>query len=296
MPMIRGRLTAINNVTVERRRFNNQDGEEFAGREQNLTWADELGPDNRVVSGQWWKPADKGKPLVSIATEFQESMGLQLGDTLTFDIAGETIEARIANFRKVKWDSFQPNFFIVFAPGVIENTAGTYMTSVHFPNGEARSLASLARKYPSVSIFDIQDLLDRVRSVFDKAVLAVQSVFFFTLFAGLTVMMAAVQASRDERRYESAMLRTLGASRGIVLQGVLAEFITLGFLSGVLAALGASIGGYFVATRVLEMKYGFDPLVWVVGALGGALLVSFSGWLATRSVITTPPVTTLRGG
>ncbi len=107
MPMIRGRLTAINDVTVERRRFNNQDGEEFAGREQNLTWADELGPDNRVVSGQWWKPADKGKPLVPIATEFQESMGLQLGDKLTFDIAGETIEARIANFRKVKWDSFQ---------------------------------------------------------------------------------------------------------------------------------------------------------------------------------------------
>jgi putative ABC transport system permease protein len=135
-----------------------------------------------------------------------------------------------------------------------------------------------------------------VRSVIDKAVLAVQSVFFFTLFAGLTVMMAAVQASRDERRFESAMLRTLGASRGTVLQGVLAEFITLGALSGLLAALGASIGGYFVATRVLEMKYGFDPLVWVVGALGGALLVSFSGWLATRSVINHPPIATLRGG
>jgi putative ABC transport system permease protein len=296
LPMIRGRLTAINGASVERRRFNNQDGEEFAGREQNLTWADELGPDNRIVSGQWWARDYKGESLVSIATEFQESMGLKLGDKLTFDIAGETVEATIANFRKVKWDSFQPNFFIVFAPGIIENTTGTYMTSVHFPGGEARSLAALARKFPSVSIFDIQDLLDRVRSVIDKAVLAVQSVFLFTLFAGLTVMLAAVQASRDERRFESAMLRTLGASRGTVLQGVLAEFITLGALSGLLAALGASIGGYFVATRVLEMKYGFDPLVWLVGTLGGALLVSFSGWLATRSVINHPPVATLRGG
>jgi putative ABC transport system permease protein len=296
LPMIRGRLTAINGTSVERRRFNNQDGEEFAGREQNLTWADELGPDNRVISGNWWGPQDAGKPIVSIATEFQESMGLKLGDKLTFDIAGETVEATIANFRKVKWDSFQPNFFIVFAPGVIDNTTGTYMTSVHFAGGEARSLASLARKFPSVSIFDIQDLLERVRSVFDKAVLAVQSVFFFTLFAGLTVMMAAVQASRDERRYESAMLRTLGASRSTVLQGILAEFVTLGAVSGVLAAVGASIGGYFVATRVLEMKYGFDPLVWLVGAGGGALLVSFSGWLATRSVINHPPISTLRGG
>jgi putative ABC transport system permease protein len=296
MPMIRGRLIAINGTPNERLRFRREDGEEFAGREQNLTWADELGADNRVVEGEWWTPEANGQHLVSIATEFQESMGLRLGDRMTFDIAGETVEAKIANFRKVKWDSFQPNFFIVFAPGVIDNTAGTYMTSVHFPSGEARSLASLARKYPSVSIFDIQDLLDRVRSVIDKAVLAVQSVFLFTLFAGLTVMMAAVQASRDERRYESAMLRTLGASRGTVLQGVLAEFVTLGALSGLLASVGAWLAGYFVATRVLEMKYGFEPNVWIVGMVGGALLVSFSGWLATRSVISTPPVTTLRAG
>ena len=296
MPMIRGRLVALNGTPNDRLRFRREDGEEFAGREQNLTWADELGPDNRIVEGQWFAPGVKGQHLVSIATEFQESMGLKLGDKMTFDIAGETVEATIASFRKVKWDSFQPNFFIVFAPGVIDNTAGTYMTSVHFPSGEAKSLAALARKYPSVSIFDIQDLLDRVRSVIDKAVLAVQSVFLFTLFAGLTVMMAAVQASRDERRYESAMLRTLGASRGTVLRGVLAEFVTLGALSGLLASVGAALAGYFVATRVLEMKYGFEPNVWIVGMVGGALLVSFSGWLATRSVINTPPVTTLRAG
>ncbi len=171
------------------------------------------------------------------------------------------------------------------------------MTSVHFAGGEARSLASLRPKIPERLHLRYRRPAGRsVRSVFDKAVLAVQSVFLFTLFAGLTVMMAAVQASRDERRYESAMLRTLGASRSTVLQGVLAEFITLGLLSGVLAALGASIGGYFVATRVLEMKYGFDPLVWLAGAAGGVVLVAFSGWLATRSVINTPPVTTLRAG
>ncbi len=296
LPMIRGRMTAINGRAIEGMRFNGQEGEDSATREQNLSWAAELGPDNRIVAGTWWGPEDAGKPLVSLATEFQESLHVKLGDTLTFDIAGETFTVKIANFRKVKWDSFQPNFFMVFAPGLLEHVTGTYMTSVHFDGGQARSLASLARKYPSVSIFDIEDLLARVRSVFDKAVLAVQSVFFFTLFAGLTVMMAAVQASRDERRYESAMLRTLGASRATVLQGVLAEFTTLGLLSGLLAALGASIGGYFVATRVLEMKYGFDERVWLTGAIGGALLVAFSGWLATRSVINHPPVTTLRAG
>ena len=296
LPMIRGRLTAINGKPVESMRFGGQEGEDSASREQNLSWATELGPDNRIVAGKWWGPEDAGKPLVSIATEFQQSLGVKLGDKLTFDIAGEPIQVTIANFRKVKWDSFQPNFFIVFAPGLLDSVTGTYMTSVHFEGGQARGLAALARKYPSVSIFDIQDLLERVRSVFDKAILAVQSVFFFTLFAGITVMMAAVQASRDERRYESAMLRTLGASRATVLQGILAEFITLGLLAGLLAALGASVAGYFVATRVLELKYGFDIWVWLTGAVGGALLVAFSGWLATRSVINHPPMTTLRAG
>jgi len=106
-----------------------------------------------------------------------------------------------------------------------------------------------------VSIFDIDELLTQVRAVLDKAALAVQSVFVFTLFAGLTVLLAAVQSSRDERRYESAMLRTLGASRGVVVQGVLAEFATLGGLSGLLAAAGASVGAYFLTTHWLDLRY-----------------------------------------
>jgi len=140
------------------------------------------------------------------------------------------------------------------------------MTSAYFTPGSARSLAQLARRFPSVSIFDIDELLTQVRAVLDKAALAVQSVFVFTLFAGLTVLLAAVQSSRDERRYESAMLRTLGASRGVVVQGVLAEFATLGGLSGLLAAAGASVGAYFLTTHWLDLRYAFEFLPWVEGS------------------------------
>ena len=296
LPMVRGRLTQINGQPVERMRFAEGDGEGFASREQNLTWSEQLGADNRLVTGRWWTAADFGKPLVSLATEFQESLGVKIGDRLTFDVAGETFEVSVASIREVKWDSFQPNFFIVFPPGVLEETTGTYMTSANLEQHQAAALAALARRFPSVSIFDIDELLAQVRSVMDKAVLAVQSVFLFTLFAGLTVMLAAIQSSGDQRRYESAMLRTLGASRGTVLKGVLAEFTTLGLLAGLLAAIGASIAAYFVSTRLLWMKYSFDPWMCVIGLVGGAALVAASGWLATRSVINQPPLKTLRAG
>ncbi len=294
LPMIRGRLTAIDGRPVEAMRFADHRGREFANREQNLTWSATLGADNRVVAGRWWTQADHGQPLVSISTEFEQWLGLRLGDRLTFDIAGETFTVRVASIRKVKWDSFRPNFFMVFAPGLLDRVAGTYLTSAYLAPGAARSLAGLARRFPSVSIFDIDDLLADVRAVLDKAVLAVQSVFAFTLLAGLTVLLAAVQSSRDERRYESAMLRTLGASRRTVLKGVLAEFAALGVLSGLIAAAGASVAAYFLTTRVLNLPYAFSPWACVAGLLGGALVVAVSGWLATRSVVRQPPLATLR--
>jgi putative ABC transport system permease protein len=295
LPMIRARLTGINGRAVEAIEFADPRGEGYSRRDQNITWQQDLGKDNVLTEGRWWTSADNGRPLVSVSTEYQEGLGLRLGDRLAFDVAGETFEAEVSSVRKVKWDSFQPNFFLVFPPGLLDDTAGTWMTSAYFRPTDSRAIAQLVRRFPSVSVFDLDDLLTQVRSVVDKAILAVQSVFLFTLLAGLTVLLAAVQATRDERRYESAMLRTLGASRATVARGVLAEFTALGLLSGLLAATGASVAGYLLARNVLQVSYGFDPLVWLAGLAGGAVLVATSGWLATRSVVRQPPIATLRG-
>jgi putative ABC transport system permease protein len=295
LPMIRARLTEINGTQVEGMQFADPRGEGYVRRDQNITWQQDLGDDNRIIAGRWWSAEDIGQPLVSISDEYQQSLGLTLGDVMTFDVAGERIEARVASVRKIEWDSFQPNFFLVFPPGLLDELAGTWMTSAYFKPEDATAISQLVRRFPSVSVFDLDDLLEQVRAVIDKAVLAVQSVFLFTLLAGLTVLLAAVQASRDERRYESAMLRTLGAGRGVVARGILAEFTALGMLSGLLAAVGASLAGVLLANTVLQIDYRFDPWVWLYGLAGGALLVAGSGWIATRSVLSEPPVRSLRG-
>jgi putative ABC transport system permease protein len=296
LPMMRGRLTAIDGHPVEALRFRGPAGRRFADREQNLTWSASLAAGNRVVAGRWWTREQFGEPLVSLSTEIAQALGVGVGTRLTFTVGGETVTATVGNVRKVKWDSFQPNFFIVFVPGLLDGVAGTYLTSAYFRAAHGGALAELVHRFPSVSIFDVDGLLEQARSLMDKAILAVESVFGFTLFAGLTVLLAAVQASRDERRFESAMLRALGASTRTVLAGVLAEFTTVGLLAGLLAAGGASLAGAFVASRVLQVPYAPDPWVFVVGMVGGAALVATGGWLATRSAITQPPLGSLRAG
>jgi putative ABC transport system permease protein len=294
VPLVRARLASINGRDVAGLKFKSHRAKEFVEREANLTWTRSFRDDNRLVAGEWWRDGDAGGARVSVEKDYAEMLGIQLGDTVTYDVAGENVSARVTSLREVRWDSFQPNFFMVFSPGVLDDVTGTLITSVHVTPEQRPALVDLVKQFPEVTVIDIDTLLAQVRDVMDKATLAVQYVFLFTLVAGLMVLLAAVQATRDERRYESAMLRTLGASRTVVFQGVAAEFVVLGVLSGVLAATGATVAGYFLAREVFSLKYTPDPWVWVVGVVGGALLVGVAGILAARSVVTQPPMTILR--
>ncbi|MBC7984148.1 MAG: ABC transporter permease [Candidatus Obscuribacterales bacterium] len=310
VPMVRARLVSINDVPVSELRAQRRqrqtsgvasDVDEdrargFMEREANLTWSAEFPAGNKLTSGQWWKEGDGGGPRASMDQGIATALRVKLGDRVTYDVGGEQVEATIANFREVQWDSFRPNFFIVFSPGVLDSAAGTYITSVHLPAEKSGAMLEFTRRFPEITAIDIDAVISQVRDVMDKVTIAVQYVFLFTLFAGVTVLFAAIQATKDERRYESAMLRTLGASRRVVLQGVAAEFSVLGLLAGVMAASGASVAGYFLATQVLSLDYSFDATVWGVGLLAGVTLVGVIGTAATYSVVNAPPVETLRRG
>jgi putative ABC transport system permease protein len=196
VPMVRARMTAIDGVGTGQLNFTGDRGRDFAEREANLTWARDLQSDNKIVAGSWWTDANVSEPQVSVEIEAAKSLGLKLGEELTFDVAGETIKARVTSFREVRWDSFRPNFFMVFSPGVLDQATGTFITSVHIPAQQRPVLSEFVRRFPEVTAIDLEAILSQVRGVMDKASLAVQYVFGFTLLAGITVLLAAIVAMR----------------------------------------------------------------------------------------------------
>jgi putative ABC transport system permease protein len=266
----------------------------MANREQNLTWAEEVSDSNELLDGEWW-PADyAGKPLVSLEEEAAKELGAEIGDRIGFVIAGQEIEATVASTRKVNWDSFQPNFFMVMSPGALEGYPATFISGARIPDDNTGALIELVRTHPTVSVIDIDAILQQIKGILDKVSLAVQSVFVFTLAAGIAVLFAAVQSTIDERRFESAMLRALGVRRRTVLSGVLTEFAALGFAAGLLACVGASILAAIVTVRLFDLEYAFNPALWTAGLAGGIALVCASGFVAARGAINAPPVEVLR--
>ncbi len=293
-PLVRARMTLINGESVKERSYPVPDAKWFVNREQNLSWAARLSDSNEVIEGEWW-PADyAGPPLVSIEEEVAMETGLVVGDVLQFEIAGQELEAEISSVRKINWDSFQPNFFLVLSPGALDDYPVSFIASMRVQPGERPVLVDLVRTHPTISVIDLESILAQVRGIIEKASLAVQAVFFFTIAAGIAVLFAAVQSTIDERRFESALLRALGARKRIVFSGVMAEFAALGAAAGFLASAGASILAAVVAVRLFDLPYTFNPMLWVAGLAAGIIIVCASGFFAARSAINSAPVDVLR--
>jgi putative ABC transport system permease protein len=294
VPMIRARMSTINDVSVKDREYPDPGGKWMANREANLSFASNLSASNEIVEGEWW-PADyDGPPLVSIEEEAALETGLTIGDRMTFIVAGREVDATIGSVRKINWDSFQPNFFMVFSPGALDGLPTTYIASLRLEKEQQPVLVTLVRTHPSISIIDLDSILQQIRGIVQKASLAVQAVFVFTLAAGIAVLFAAVQSTIDERRFESAILRALGARKRTVFAGVMAEFAALGAAAGILASAGASILAAIVATRLFELPYEFNPLLWVTGVAAGIVVVCASGFVAARGAVNAAPVDVLR--
>ena len=293
-PIVRARLTAVAGVPVVDVKTPDGRSRDMLDREQNLSWSANLPAANTVTAGQWWQGTEAEKPQASLEEDFARSIGAKLGDTLSFDLAGTPLTVTVTSLRKVRWDSFQPNFFIELSPGALEAHPATWITSVYLPPQQAPMLADLLRELPSLTLFDVDAIMQQVRHLMDQASLAVEYVFLFTLGAGIVVLLAAVQATRDERRFEAAVLRAIGASTRRLRSAAAAEYAALGLASGLLGALAATLVAWVLARRVFSLPYTPDWRVWVLGLAAGTLIVVLSGMAATRGVLRTPPIETLR--
>ncbi len=296
-PMERARLVALNGKPVTSDSFSDPDTRRWINREFNLSWTERFGDDNELLQGQWWDANARDKPWISADEYAFERLKLKLGDTLTLDIAGQQLTLSVYNERKVKWDSFRPNFFLVAPPGTLESTgAAQWITSFYLPAGDRSLLRELIRAFPNVTVIDLDAALVQVRGIMERIVHALEFILSFALFAGLVVMLAVIEGSRAERVRETGVLRALGASSRIIMQGLIAEYAVLGLLAGAVASFGAQALAWTLAVRVFEIPYGPRPLLWLVGAVAGCVIVTLTGWLSLRGTLRTPPRQVLASG
>ena len=294
VPLVRARMTEINGQSVQDRSYPDERGNWLANREANLSWSKTVNSKNKVTDGSWWSADYKGPPLVSIERSAAEDMGVAVGDNLTFLIAGENITAEISSIREVDWNSFSPNFFLVFSPNSLDTFPSSFISSMYLDKSENQILKELQINYPTVSVVDLDPILQQVRQVITKVSIAVQAVFIFTLIAGITVLFSAVHSTIDERKFESALLRAVGMKTRNVIISLLSEFSAIGLSAGILAASGASILAWQIASRFFEISYIFNLSLWLAGIVCGVVLVSLFGYIASRDAIKSPPVNVLR--
>jgi putative ABC transport system permease protein len=293
-PMVRGRLVAVNDQLVTGATYAERGGRarRLAEREFNLSQASAFGVDNTLVEGRPF--AADGGSEISVEVDFARELGWKIGDRVRFDIAGRPWEARIANLRKVDWESFRPNFFVVGSPGSLDDYPMSHITSVHVPAQRGEVTNALVLRFPNLTVIDIGAVLAQIRNTADQVSKAVEYVFYFTLVAGLLVLVAAVTATQDERLQEGGVMRVLGASRRQLRLAQLTEFAAIGLLAGLVAAIAASLLSGAIATQVFNLPWTPD---WRLPAIGGALgmlAVAITGLLTTRRVVAAPPSQTLR--
>jgi putative ABC transport system permease protein len=259
-------------------------------REFNLSHAAALPPHNQLGAGRWTGHERSG---LSVEEGLAQTLGLKLGDTLRFDIAGQPAEGPITSLRKVDWGSMRVNFFVMFPTAQMAEVPATYIAAFRAPRVAGFDNA-LSREFPNITNIDVSASIGQVQRVLDQVIRAVEFLFGFTLAAGLVVLFAAVSATRESRAREFAVMRALGASGKLLAQVQRAELLGVGALAGVLASLAAIAVGWALARYAFEFSWNASPMVPLAGGVAGALLALAAGWWGLRDVLRRPVVQTLR--
>lgn len=297
LPMVRARLIRIGGKEVSPASFpEDERAQRLIEREFNLSWRSDLPAGNRVTAGRWFAPDEAGQGLASVEDGLAKTLGIQLGDELVFTVAGVEKRVITSSLRKLSWDSMRVNFFVLTPPGVIDDAPASYITSFHLSAERADAASELVRRFPGLTMIDVGAILRQLQSVIGQVAGAVQFVFVFALLAGGIVLYSALLTSFDERRYELAVMRSLGAQRAQLRQAMLVELGVIGSVAGLMAAIGAMLLGRIVGQQAFQLDLSFGLWLPVLSTVGGGFLAVVIGWLAVRQLIATPPLLALRNG
>jgi len=301
-PMVRGRLTQINGRDINAELFPDKDetpsrrSGDGINRELNLSWTSSLPTDNQITVGQWKTSLESENqlPTVSIEEGLAERLGIELRDQLEFDVAGQKLSATVTSLRSVVWESFTPNFYMLFSPGALDGLPATYVTSFRLEAEQRQTLMQLVRAFPAITILEVDALITQLQSILEQVTTLVELMLLFVLLAGLCVLLAIIQSDLDERLREGALMRALGASRRYLQTINYLEFALMGLLAGLLAMAGAELVTALLYQRVFDLKPHWHWQFWLSVPLLATLLVALVGNLATRRTVRQSPALLLK--
>jgi putative ABC transport system permease protein len=291
-PITRGRLVEINGVKVQKIVSKESTGARATQRQLSLTTSATPPDGNQIVAGKWW--LSSGKNVVSIEQKLSQSLKVGIGDELTFTIGSEQIKATVSNVRSVNWDTMKPNFYFIFPPSTLDQFPQTYLTSFYLPPEKKRVLNHLVEQFPSITLLDVETLLNQFKMILSQLTAAINYLLYFALAAGFTVLFAAVYATLDDRIHNSALMRTLGAKRHLIRKVQLIEFTLLGFISGLLATVIAELILSLLYNQLFSMPHQANLALLLLTPLAGGLFVGLAGYIGIRHVMEMPPASILR--
>ncbi|MEL0636806.1 FtsX-like permease family protein [Marinomonas sp. TI.3.20] len=287
-PMVRGRITKVNNDRIEKLYPEGKSEPELFEREMNLTWADQVGEGNKVVAGDFHANG------ISLEQERAKEAGITIGDKLTLNIGGISYTLPVTSIRTVDWGSMRPNFYVIVPKQILSHYPANFVSSFFIKAGQEQAFYKAMSGYPTVSILNVGDLVKQIQTIIGQLSQAIQLVLLCILAAGALVLIASIGSTLEERREEGALLRVLGARASLVRQALIVEFGFLGLFSGIIAAIGAEASLYGVQTFVFKTEASWHPLLWALGPIIGVLLITSIGVFASRTVLKVPPMLLLR--
>jgi len=294
VPMMRGRITRLNGIPVEQAAVEPE--AQWALRsDRGLTYATSLPAGSRLVAGNWWPPNYDGPPLVSFDASLAQGMGLKVGDSLSVNLLGREITAKIANLRSIDWERLGINFAMVFAPGTLESAPQSFLAAVYLPQAEEEGLArAITERYPNVSAIHVREALAAVDRIVAMIGEAVRLTALVTLAAGILVLGSAVAAGHHRRVYDTVVLKVLGATRGVITRAFLIEYGALGALAALISSVVGTTAAYFLVTRLMKIEWVLPPAP-LLGTVALATLLTLAlGFVGTWRALGAKPALYLR--